>query len=83
MLSFYTFINCHRPGCETVGDKISIKIKNGQGGAYEVVYTTGTDDGRLQELQWKRDDVLVQLNSSEVYVSSLFITLHEHFTKLL
>ena len=69
-LTFYSIINCNKAGCDKVGDKISIKIKNGADGIFEEVYNTGSDQGRSQELQWLRDIVAVQITSSEVFVSS-------------
>ena len=70
MLSFYTFINCATANCNTAGDTISIKIKNGQNGDFVEVFKTGTDDGRAQEVKWRRDDIPVQLTSSEVFVNN-------------
>ena len=68
-LSFYTFVNCPKTECSKVGDAISIKIKNGQDGDFKEVYKSGTDDGRAQEVKWKKDEIPVQLTSSEVFVS--------------
>lgn len=82
-LSFYTFFNCPRPACLDAGDQITIKYKYGQDGVYQAVFTTGSDDGRIQDVKWKRDEVLINFNSSEVYVSSDFEIFAKNIIKFL
>ena len=66
-LSFYSFFNCPRSGCELLGDKISIKYVNSDNKEFEVL-STGFDQGRYLDNMWHHDQKTVQFNSTEIYV---------------
>ena len=69
-LTFYTIFNCIRPGCENLGDTLSVKVKQGSVGEFVEVYSSGSDDGRNLDVEWKKEEVMVQLTDSQVFVST-------------
>jgi sigma54-dependent transcription regulator len=75
-MSFYTFFDCKRSGCDTVGDLLAIKIKDT--GDYDEVYKTGTDYGRYNDVQWQKHDIEITLTGPQVYVIIIFILFRQH-----
>ena len=68
-LTFYTIFNCVRAGCENLGDTLSVKVKQGAAGTFEEVYSSGSDKGRNLDVEWKKEEVMVQISDSEIFVS--------------
>lgn len=71
-LSIYTLINCQKTECKDLGDSVSIKIKKGIDGAYEEVFTMGSDKGRFTDIQWKNDEAYMDLDTAQYYVYNFF-----------
>ena len=74
-LTFYTIFNCVRAGCESVGDTLSVKVKQGAAGSFEEVYSSGSDKGRNLDFEWKKEEVLFEVTQSEIFVSYFLIFL--------
>ena len=72
ILSFYSLFNCQKAGCETVGDKIIIKMKTTYFGTYTELYSIGSDNGRYNDSRWIKDEVVVKISSAEIYVRGFY-----------
>ena len=71
ILSFYSLFNCQTAGCDAVGDKLAIKIKTDFYGDYDEVYSTGSDNGRFNDSRWIKEETLIKISVSEIFVSFL------------
>jgi len=57
--------------CSVVNDTMSIKLKQGLTGDYKEVYLGGTNYGRLYDDKWVREEVELQLEAADYFVSGL------------
>ena len=62
----YTIFNCAVDGCESAQDTISVKIKDGDSGSYNEVYSV---TGRTKDTQWNRVEFTFTLTNTVAYVS--------------
>lgn len=67
LMSFYSYFDCRKPECSSIGDTLSIHVKDS--GDYEKVFTTGTEFGRYEDLTWKKDEIEILVRETEIFVS--------------
>lgn len=68
-LSFYTFFSCYPvSACLLEDDAVAIKIKQGVNGVFEEVYKTGSEKNRTQDYKWIKEETLVQIQESVIFV---------------
>lgn len=66
MLSFYTYFDCKKEGCELANDTLSIIVKGTDD--YLEVYRNGTNFGRVNDKTWTKEEVEFIVKSSEIKV---------------
>jgi hypothetical protein len=62
-----TLINCGSAVCGTAGDKISIKIKDGDSEDFKEVKTI---EGRFMDEEWKQDEIIFSILNHKFYVNA-------------
>ena len=60
-----TLINCGSAACEAAGDKISIKIKDGENGDYKEVKVI---EGRFIDDKWNSDEISFEILNDKFWV---------------
>jgi hypothetical protein len=60
-----TLINCGSEACAAAGDKISVKIKDGDSGDFREVKTIE----RFNDEQWKQDKISFDISNDKFYVN--------------
>jgi hypothetical protein len=64
-MSMYTIFNCQTQGCDIGQDSLSIRIKEGDNGAFNEV---GNINGRSLDTKWIQNMVTFRVNSNKINV---------------
>ena len=67
LISFYSYFDCKKPECSSVGDAFSVYVKDSY--SYEEVFRTGTEFGRYEDLTWKKDEIEILVRETQIFVS--------------
>jgi hypothetical protein len=61
----FTLINCGSVACAAAGDKISVKIRDGDSGDFNVVKTI---EGRFKDDKWSNDYFSFDVLNDKIWV---------------